>query len=174
MATDKIGLSLWVGAITLLWSIYPLLFSSARGVLVLSILTAGLALIGWLLGIPLLVIWSAGLGLCNLTLALVLTSYPPNLWAGLSAGLTLLVLVDSSQRMTYLRHCWLAPGVVVTLLKTLVSLSILTLTVGIVLGAALVLLGQQPLTASATGLLTITGVCLFVGFLAIFLIYTNR
>ena len=174
MATDKIGLSLWIGAITLLWSIYPLLFSSARGVLVLSILTAGLALIGWLLGIPLLVIWSAGLGLCNLTLALVLTSYPPNLWAGLSAGLTLLVLVDSSQRMTYLRHCWLAPGVVVTLLKTLVSLSMLTLTVGIVLGALLVLLGQQPLAASATGLLTIAGVCLFVGFLAIFLIYTNR
>jgi hypothetical protein len=174
MATGKIGLSIWLGTLTIIWSLYPLLFSQARGILVFSLLTATLALAGWLTGLSLLVIWSGGLGLCNLTLALVLTAYPPNLWAGLSAGLILLALIDSSYRFTYIKHCWLTPGTVAILLRTFVHISGLTLAVGIVLGALLILLGQQPLAASATSLLTLTGACLFIGFLAAFLLYTDH
>lgn len=174
MATSKIGLSLWLGAITVIWSLYPLLFAHVRGVLVLSLLTAALALFGWVSGLSLLVIWSGGLGLCNLTLALTLTSYPPNLWVGLSAGLILLALLDGSHRFSYLRHCWLPPGMVTIMLRPFVSISSLTLAVGVILGTLLAPLGRQPLAASATSLLTIIGACMFVGFLAIFLLYTSR
>jgi hypothetical protein len=174
MAPNKIGLSVWLGSITLFWALHPLLLSHARGVLVLSVVTATLALLGWLTGLSLLVIWSAGLGLCNLTLALVLTSYPPNLWAGLSAGITLYALVDGSHRFTYLRRCWLAPGVIAAILGTFVRISGLTFVAGIMLGLLIVSLEYQPVDASTIKLLTLTGVCMFVGFLAIFLLYTSR
>ena len=74
MAASKIGLAIWLGGVTLLWALQPLLWSHARGVLVLSIVTALLALLAWLIKLPLLITWSGAVGLCNLTLALILTS----------------------------------------------------------------------------------------------------
>jgi hypothetical protein len=174
MAASKIGLHVWLGSITVLWSLQPLLLSHARGVLVLGMVTAMLALLGWLTGWSLLVVWSGGLGLCNLTLALVLTSHPPDLWVGLSAGITLLALLDGSHRLAYLRHCRLTPGVMAALLGTFVRLSGLTLVAGLVLGLLLVPLGQQSAGTTLAGLLTIAGACLFVGSLAAFLLYTSR
>jgi hypothetical protein len=174
MATSKIGLGLWLGAITVIWSLYPLLFSHARGVLIFSVLTAMCALLGWVTGLTSPVVWSASLGLCNLTLALVLTAHPPNLWAGLSAGIVVFALLDGTYRFTYITRCWLAPGVVATLLSPFVTISAVTMAVGMLLGLLLVALGQQPLVSSATGLLTVTGACLFVGFLAVFLLRTSR
>ena len=174
MATSKIGLGIWLGGITALWSLYPLLIMHTRGVLVLGVVTAILALSGWLIGFPLLVIWSGAVGLGNLTLALVLTSHPPNLWTGLSAGITLLALVDGSHRFTYLKHCWRVPRVIATLLGTFVRLSGLTLAIGMLLGLLIVSLGHEPLAASDTGWLILAGACLFAGFLAIFLFYTSR
>lgn len=174
MATTKIGWGIWLGGVTLLWAFYPLLFTQARGVLALGALTATLALLGWLTSLQLLVIWSGGLGVCNLTLALVLTSHPPDLWAGLSAGIILLALLDGSQRFTYLRHCWLAPGVVTALLGTFVRLSGLTLAVGLILGLLVIYLSRQPLSAVAPGFLTVVGACVLGGFLAMFLLHTSR
>jgi hypothetical protein len=174
MAANKIGLSIWLGAITGLWSFQPLLLSHTQSVLILSIATAIFALLGWLTGPPLLAIWSGGLGLSNLTLALVLTPHPPNLWVGLSAGITLLALVDGSHRFAYLRHCWLAPGVVAASLGTFVRLSGLTLAAGIVLGLLIASWGHQPGSTSAAGFVAIAGACIFAGSLAAFLLYTSR
>jgi hypothetical protein len=174
MAATKIGWEIWLGCMVLLWAGYPLLFTQTRGVLVLGVLTALLALLGWLTSLPVLVIWSGGLGLCNLTLALVLTSHPPDLWAGLSAGIMLLALVDGSQRFTYLRHCWLAPGVVTALLGTFVWLSGLTLAMGVLLGLLVISLSQQPPSTVAPGVLTVVGACILGGFLAVFLLHTSR
>ena len=87
MATHKIALMCWLGLMTLLWSLYPLLFSQARGVIVLTILTGGLGAFGWVAGMPVLVVWSGALGLFNLTLTLVITAQPPTVWLGLSAGI---------------------------------------------------------------------------------------
>ncbi len=173
MAASKIGLGIWLGGVTLLWALQPLLWSHARGVLVLSIVTALLALLAWLFKLPLLITWSGAVGLCNLTLALILTSQPPNLWAGLSAGITLLALMDGSHRFTYLRHCWLAPGVVMALLSPFVLLSGLTLAVGMAL-SFIIPLAHQSVGTSAAGFVTITGACLLVGFLALFLLRTSR
>ncbi|MGQ4808002.1 hypothetical protein NKDENANG_01369 [Candidatus Entotheonellaceae bacterium PAL068K] len=174
MATSKIGLNIWLGSITVLWSLQPLLLSHARGAVILSLLTALLAMLGWLIGVVPLVIWSGALGLCNLTLALMMASHPPSLWTGLGAGITLLALVDGCHRFTYLKRCWLAPGALAALLGTFVRISGLTLAMGMALGLLVIALGHQPVAASATGLVTIAGVCLFVGFLALFLFYTSR
>jgi hypothetical protein len=174
MATTKIGWGLWLGGMALFWALYPLLFTQARGVLVLAAITALLALLGWLASLQFLVVWSGGLGLCNLTLALVLTSHPPDLWTGLSAGIILLALVDGSHRFTYVRHCWLAPGVVTNLLGTFGRLSGLSLAVGLLLGVLVLSVGQSPLSAAAPGLLTVMGACLLGGFLALFLLHTSR
>jgi hypothetical protein len=117
--------------------------------------------------------WSGGIGLGNLTLALLVTASPPNLWVGLSAGIILLGLVDGSYRLTYLRRCWLAPGVLTELCSTFVRLSGLTLGVGFLLGMLLISLGHFSMTTT-TGVITIVGACLFVGALAVFLRYTSR
>ena len=101
MATSKIGLGCWLGLITLLWALHPLLFSRARGILVLVTLTGALALVGWLIDMPFLVVWSGGLGLFTLTLTLMVTAQLPNFWIGLSAGIALLALLDGSQRFAY-------------------------------------------------------------------------
>jgi len=173
MAASKIGLALWLGGIGLFWSFHPLLFSQARSVLVLGGLTALLTLTGWLSGLQLLVTWGGGLGLCNLTLALVLTSHPPELWIGLSAGLTLFALVDGSHRALYLRRCWLAPGVLTALLRPWLHLSGVTLAAVLGLGLLVIVLSIPAVDLAAPEFLTILGACLLVGFLVAFLLYTT-
>lgn len=174
MAASKIGLALWLGLITLLWSLHPLLFSQTRVVLVLMSLTGALALGGWLTSVQPLVVWSGGVGLLNLTLALVLSQQPPNLWLGLSAGITLLALLDGSQRFAYLRHCQVEPGVLAVLLGGFVRISGLSLAVGISLTWVVVNLSDPTPDSATAGLLTIAGAAMFVGLLGVFLLYTNR
>jgi hypothetical protein len=174
MAAHKTGLACWLGLITLLWSLYPLLFSQARGIVMLVILTAGLALLGWMAGMQFLVVWSGGLGLFNLTLTLVITAQPPNLWLGLSAGITLLALLDGSHRFAYLRHCHVEPGVLTVWLGVFMRITGLSLVAGIAVALLVVNLPTQGEVASATGLLTIAGASLFVGVLALLLLYTSR
>ena len=87
MATGKIALNIWLGLAIALWSLYPLFYTQARGVQLLAALTGVLAVWGWLNAIAAPVFWSALTGLINATLALVLTSHPPNLWAGLGGGI---------------------------------------------------------------------------------------
>jgi hypothetical protein len=174
MAPHKIGLACWLGLMTLLWSLYPLLFSQARGVIVLTILTGGLGVLGWVTGMPLLVVWSGALGLCNLTLTLVITSQPPNVWLALSAGITLLALLDGSQRFAYLRHCHVEPGVLTAWLAVFIRIAGLSLAAGIALVLLMVNLPTQGGIASGAGVLTIVGASLFVGVLALLLLYTTR
>jgi hypothetical protein len=174
MAPNKIGLAGWLVLMTLLWSLYPLLFSQARGVIVLVILTGGLALFGWVTGTQLLVVWSAALGLINLTLTLIITSQPPNVWLGLSAGITLLALLDGSQRFGYLRHCHVEAGVLTAWLAVFMRLTGLSLAAGIALALLVVNLPTQGGIASGAGVLTIAGASLFVSVLALLLLYTSR
>jgi hypothetical protein len=174
MATGKIGLTIWLVAVTLLWALYPLFFSAARGVCVFAVLTGVIALLGWLSGLQLLVFWSGILGLLNITLALLLTAYPPSLWAGLSAGLTLLALLDGSQRFAYLRHCQVEPGVIRALLDTFIRLSGLSVAVAFGFGWLLVTLKPTLTGSAAAGFFTVAGACTFVGFLTIFLLYRSR
>jgi hypothetical protein len=174
MAAHKIGLACWLGLTTLLWSLYPLLFSQARGVIVLAILTGGLALFGWLTGTQLLVVWSGALGLFSLTLTLVIASQPPNVWLGLSAGITLLALLDGSQRYGYLRHCHVEPGVLTAWLAVFMRIAGLSLAAGIALALLVVNLPTQGGIASGAGVLTIAGASLFVSVLALLLLYTSR
>jgi hypothetical protein len=174
MVAYKTGLACWLGLSTLLWSLYPLLFSQARGLVVLVILTAGLALSGWLTGLHPLVVWSGGLGLLTLTLSLVITAQPPNLWLGLSAGITLLALLDGSQRFAYMRHCYIEPGVLPAWLGVFLRLAGLSLVAGIALALLVVNLPTQGEVASFAALLTIAGASLFVAILALLLLYTSR
>lgn len=174
MAVYKIGLACWLGLMTLLWSLYPLLFSQARGIIVLVVLTGGLAVAGWLTGMQVLVVWSGALGLLNLTLTLLITIQPPNLWLGLSAGITLLALLDGSQRFGYLRHCHLEPGVLAAWLAVFMRVAGLSLAAGIVLALLVVNLAAQGEAAASSGVLTIVGAALFVGVLALLLLYTNH
>jgi hypothetical protein len=174
MAAYKIGLACWVGLMTLLWSLYPLLFSQARGIIILTILTGGLAVFGCVTGMPLLVVWSGALGLFNLTLTLVITSQPPNVWLGLSAGITLLALLDGSQRFAYLKHCYVEPGVLTAWLTVFMRIAGLSLAAGIALVLLVVNLPTQGGMASGAGVLTIVGASLFVGVLALLLLYTGR
>jgi hypothetical protein len=174
MAASKAGVACWLGLITLLWSLYPLLFSQARGVIMLMILTVGLALLGWLTGMQVLVAWSGGLGLFNLTLALVISAQLPNLWVGLSAGITLLALLDGSQRFAYLRHCQVEPGVLAQWLGVFIRMAGLSLAAEIALALLVVNLPIQGEIAAVAGLLTIAGASLFVGVLALLLLYTSR
>jgi hypothetical protein len=173
MAAHQIGLACWLGLVTLLWSLYPLLFSQARGVIVLTLFTGALAAFGWVFGIPLLVVWSGALGLVGLTLTMVLTAQPPNVWIGLSAGITLLALLDGSQRFAYLKHCHVEPGVLTAWLAVFMRLAGLSLAAGIALVLPLVNLPTRGGTSGA-GVLTIVGASLFVGVLALLLLYTSR
>lgn len=173
MAARQIGLEICVAGLALCWSAYPMLFSRAQGVVMLSVITALLAFLGLVTGWQPVVMWSGGLGLCNLTLALLITSSPANLWVGLSAGIVLLALVDGSHRLIYLRQCWLAPGVLIVLLGTFVRLSGLALSIGLLLGFLLIPLGYFSV-ATATGAVTIVGACLLAGTLAVFLLYTSH
>jgi hypothetical protein len=116
-----------------------------------------------------LVIWSGALGLFNLTLALLLTAQPPNLWIGLSAGTALLALVDGSQRFAYLKLCQVEPGVLASWLGMFMRITGLSLVAGLVLVLLVMLLPQQG--AAAAGLLTIIGAGLFVAGVAMLLLY---
>jgi hypothetical protein len=174
MAANKIGLACWLGLMTLLWALYPVLFSQARGIVVLIILTGALALFGWVTGTQVLVVWSGALGLFNLTLTLVITAQPPNVWMGLSAGITLLALLDGSQRFAYVRHCHVEPGVLTAWLAVFVRIAGLSLAAGIALVLLVVSLPTQGGMASGVGVLTVVGASLFVGVLALLLLYTSR
>jgi hypothetical protein len=174
MAASKAGLGCWLGLMTLLWSLHPLLFSRARGVVMLMLLTGVLALVGWLTGFQLLVVWSGALGLVNLTLTLILTAQPPNLWVGLSAGITLLALLDGSHRFAYLRRCQVEPGVLAAWLGVFLRISGLSLAAGVALAQLVLHLADQSALAPAAGLLTIAGAAMFVGVVGLFLRYTSR
>lgn len=174
MAASKAGLAGWLGLITLLWALQPLLFSRSRGVIILAIVTALLALIGWLMGVQALVAWSGGLGMVNLTMTLLLTAQAPNLWVGLSAGIALLALLDGSQRYSYLRECQIEPGVMAAWLGVFLRISGLSVAAGIALALLLVNLTQQGALLSVAGLLTIAGAGMFVGGVALFLLYVTR
>jgi hypothetical protein len=174
MATSKTAVSCWLGLIVLLWSLYPMLFSQARGVILLMILTGALALLGLLTGTQFLVVWSGGLGLINLTVTLVLTAQPPNLWLGLSAGITLWALLDGSQRFAYLRHCEVEPGVLVVVLKMFLYITALSLAAGMALALLVVTLPHHGAVTSAASLLTVAGAVMFVGVIALFLLYTSH
>ncbi|MCZ6872697.1 MAG: hypothetical protein O7G88_04075 [bacterium] len=173
MATRQTSLDIWLGCITILWALQPLLWSQARGVFAFSLATALLAFAAWCFSLPVLMTWSGAVGLCNLTLALVLSAQAPNLWAGLSAGITLLAMLDGNHRFTYLRYCQITPGVLTAFLNVFVQLSGLTLAVGITL-SLFIPMTRQSIAASAASVLTITGACLLIAFLSLFLLHTNR
>ena len=174
MAASKVGLGCWLGLMTLLWSLHPLFFVRSRGVIVFAVVTGGLALVGWLTGIQFLVVWSGGLGLANLTAALILAAHAPNVWVGLSAGLTLWALLDGSQRFSYLRHCQVEPGVLTAWLGVFIRVSGLSVAAGVALALLLVHLPNHDAMTSAAGLVTIAGAAIFVGVIALLLLYTNR
>ena len=174
MLVKQVVLSLWLGLLTLLWACHPLLLSQARGIVVLALFAGVLAGLGGLTGIRLLVVWSGGVGVVNLTLALLLTASPPNLWVGLSAGLTLLALLDGNQCVAYLWHCQVGPGVLAELFGTLVRLSGWSLAAGISVGYLVTALYALRMDTVAAGYITILGAGVFVGFFAAFLLVTSR
>jgi len=170
----RVILSLWLGLLTLLWSCHPFLVSQARGIVVLALFAGVLAGLGGLTGVRLLVVWSGAVGLLNLTLALLLTAAAPNLWVGLSAGLTLLALLDGNQCVAYLWYCQVGPGVLTQLFGTLVRLSGWSLAAGVSVGYLVTALYAPRMDTVAAGYLTILGAGVFVGFFAAFLLATSR
>jgi hypothetical protein len=174
MLFKRVVLSLWLGLLTLLWSCHPLLVSQARGIVVLTLFAGVLAGLGGLTGVRLLVVWSGVVGLVNLTLALLLTASPPNLWVGLSAGLTLLALLDGNQCVAYLWHCQVEPGVLAQLVGTLVRLSGWSLAAGVSVGYLVTALYAPRMDTVAAGYMTILGAGVFVGFFAAFLLATSH
>jgi hypothetical protein len=174
MLGKQVVLSLWLGLLTLLWSCHPLLISQARGIVVLALFAGVLAGLGGLTGVRLLVVCSGGVGMVNLTLALLLTTSPPHLWVGLSAGLTLLALLDGNQCVAYLRHCQVGPGVLAQLFGTLVRLSGWSLAAGVSVGYLATALHTPRIDTVAAGYMTILGAAVFVGFFAAFLLTTSR
>ena len=174
MLLKQVVLSLWLGLLTLLWACHPLLLSQARGIVVLALFAGVLAGLGGLTGVRLLVVWSGGVGMVNLTLALLLTASPPNLWVGLSAGLTLLALLDGNQCVAYLWHCQVGPGVLAELFGTLVRLSGWSLAAGVSMVYLVTALYAPRMDTVAAGYITILGAGVFVGFFAAFLLVTSR
>jgi hypothetical protein len=174
MMARQVVLHLWLGLITLLWSCQPLLLSQARGIVVLALFSGALAAFGGLTSVRPFVVWSGGVGLLNLTLALLLTAAPPNVWIGLSAGLTLLALLDGHQCVTYLRYCQVEPGVLAALFGTLIRLSGLSLAAGVGTGWLVTTLYDPRVDTAVAGYMTIIGAGGFVGFFAAFLLVTSR
>src|SRR5262249_50697166 len=123
--------------------------------------------------VRLFVVWSGGIGLLNLTMALLLTAYPPTLWVGLSAGLTLFALLDGQQCFAYLRHCQIEPGVVTELFRALARLSGWSLAAGVGVGLLVTQLHSQQINTAAAGYMTIIGAGIFVGCFAAFLLTTG-
>jgi hypothetical protein len=174
MLFKRVVLSLWLGLLTLLWSCHPLLVSQARGIVVLTLFAGVLAGLGGLTGVRLLIVWSGVVGMVNLTLALLLTASPPNLWVGLSAGLTLLALLDGNQCVAYLWHCQVEPGVLAQLFGTLVRLSGWSLAAGVSVGYLVTALYAPSMDTVAAGYMTILGAGVLVGFFAAFLLAKSR
>jgi hypothetical protein len=174
MAAHKIGFIVWLSAVTGVWTLFPLLFAQSRGVIVLALSTGVLALLGWGSSLQILVFWSGVIGLLNITIALVLTNHEANLWIGLSAGLTLLALLDASQRWSYIKSCQVEAGVLGMMLETFVRVSGLSLALGLLIGAFITLLGPTVSGQSFMGYLTLVGASLFAGFFAVFLLYASR
>ncbi len=174
MATGQIGFVIWLTLVTAFWTVHPLLLAQTRGIIVLAMATGGLALAGCFGNVSLCVFWSGIIGLLNLTLALLLTSHAPDLWVGLSAGLTLLALLDGSQRWAYVRRCHLEGGSLSIMLDTFVRVSGLSLAAGLGMGWLLVMLSPHLAGISLVSLLTLAGACLFAGCFTLFLLYTNR
>jgi len=174
MLVKQVVLSLWLGVLTLLWACHPLLLSQARGIVMLALFAGVLAGLGGLTRVRLLVVWSGGVGVVNLTLALLLTASPPNLWIGLSAGLTLLALLDGNQCVAYLWHCQIGPGVLAEVFGTLVRLSGWSLAAGVSMGYLVTALYAPRMDTVAAGYITILGAGVFVGFFAAFLLVTSR
>jgi hypothetical protein len=141
---------------------------------VLALFAGVLAGLGGLTGVRPLVVWSGGVGVVNLTLALLLTASPPNLWLGLSAGLTLLALLDGNQCAAYLRHCQVGPGVLAQLFGSLVRLSGWSLAAGISIGYLVTAFYAPHRDSVAAEYMTILGAAVFVGFFAAFLLATSR
>ena len=173
MATGKMALTIWLGLTSALWALHPLFLTQARGIQLLAILTGLLAVWGWLGGSAVLMFWSALTGLLNATLALLLSAHPPNLWAGLSAGLLLFALLDGHQRWVYVRHCELEPGMIIRMLEPFIRVSTLAIVVGFAMGILLIALDALPLQATYVGTLTIVGAALFAGAFTLFLLHTN-
>jgi hypothetical protein len=174
MATSKIGFIIWLSVISGIWTLFPLLFAQSRGVIVLSLSTGVLALLGWSSSLQLFVFWSGIIGLLNITLVLVLTDQPANLWVGLSAGLILFALLDASQRWSYIKSCYVEAGVISLMLDAFVRLSGLSLALGFMIGVFLTVVRPVLGNLSFTGFLTLAGASLFAGFFAVFLLYTSR
>lgn len=172
--TYRLGFGCWLGLVTLLWAVYPCLLSQSRTVVLFAVCTGVLGLAGWLTTWQMLVVWSGGLGVLNLTLALLLASTPPNIWVGLVAGCTLLALLDGSQHFTYLRYCQVEPGVLAALSRALLRLTGLSLLAGVVLGVLVTRLPWRWAGTTASGSVTIVGAGMFVGFFAWFLLATRR
>ena len=174
MAASKIGFMIWLGALTSLWAFFPLLFTQSRGVVILAVITGLLALLGCASSLQIFVFWSGINGLLNLTITLVFTDHQANLWIGLSAGLTLLALLDASQRWSYIKRCDIEPGVLGIMLDTFVRVSGLSLALGLMIGVFVALFSPSVNEQSFKGYLTLAGASLFAGFFAVFLLYTSR
>jgi hypothetical protein len=86
----------------------------------------------------------------------------------------LFALLDSNQRLLYLRQCWRAPGVSTALLRPFVYLSGVTVLVGLSMGVLVMYLSTAPASRALHGLLTVLGAGLLAGAVALFLLYTNR
>lgn len=177
MLLDRIAtrllLRIWLGLLTVLWAWQPWLLCPTRAVLILTLLATTLGALGWLTPWYVFVIWSGAVGLCNLTLALLLAAAPPNLWVGLSAGCTLLALLDGSHHFAHLRYCHLEPGVLSVLIRTLLKLIGLSLGAGVTVGILITQLPQSSAGTTTAGVITILGAGLLVGFLALFLLTTE-
>jgi hypothetical protein len=174
MATGKMALTIWLGLAIGLWTLHPLFFTQARGIQILAMLTGLMAVWGWLGSSAVLMFWSALTGLLNATLALLLTAHPPNLWAGLSAGLLLFALLDGHQRWVYVRHCELEPGMFIGMLEPFIRVSALAIVVGFAMGVLLIALNTFSLHTAHVGTLTIVGAALFAGVFALFMLHTNQ
>lgn len=174
MTVQKVALGVWLTLLTILWALHPVLFSPSRGVMIMAGATALLAVGGWLSGYQLCVVWSGLVGLGNFTLSLMITGQRPNLWVGMSAGLTLLALLDGSQCFAYLRRCHPEAGVLGVLFSAFLRLCGWSVAVGLSVVVLLVALHTPARNSTTAGLLTIVGAIVFLGGFAVFMLYANK
>jgi hypothetical protein len=141
---------------TLLWSLYPLLFSQARGIIFLMILTvASRVRLGDWDAASGSMEWRPGPVQSNLNAGDYRPT--PNVWLGLSAD-HFLALLDGSQRFAF-KHCYVEPGVLTAWLTVFMHRRTL-LAAGIALVLLVVNLSPK-VDGFGRGVLTIVGrVCL--------------
>jgi hypothetical protein len=174
MIAQKIALGVWLTFLTILWALHPVLFSQSRGVIILAAATMLLAAAGWLSGYQLCVFWGGIVGLGNFTLSLMMTGQLPNLWVGMSAGLTLFALLDASHCFAYLRQCHLEAGLLGLLFSAFLRLCGWSIGAGLSVVALLVALHTPASSSTSAGLLTIVGAVVFLGGFAVFMLYANK